>query len=346
MEINEDKSFTELEQQEIPTKVQDIFDKKKNKRITSNFRKSKNNLLNLGLIIATIVLIIRYNLLPVSKVKSISVSGNRYLPDEYIIDKSSVTNNDNYYLTIPFFVQNKINEIPLVSSSKVTLDSNNHIGIQVEEKKVIGYRYEEEPLIIFSDNTKTNLESEFLDIIAYIPIITGFTDEEQTRKLATAFKNIDTSIIEDMSEITQYDLGYDSQGICVLMRNGGYFIANYRSLPMINKYYDIYNYLIDKNQCIYADDSQETAYAKACPWNEKQMEHEYWTDENGEIIKNAYGDKAIIHYYRLQDGNFALDMNGEKIKIPLNEQGFEVEDEDFYENYENGYYATGTLQIP
>ena len=115
---------------------------------------------------------------------------------------------------------------------------------------------------------------------------------------------------------------------------------------MINKYYDIYNYLKDKNQCIYADDSQETAYAKACPWNEKQVEHEYWTDENGEVIKNAYGDKAIIHYYRLKDGNYALDMNGEKIRIPLNDQGFEEEDEDFIENYENGYYATGILQIP
>ena len=346
MEIKKEKSFTEIENEEIPQKIQDIFDKKSNKKITSNFRKSKDNLLKIGLLVASILLIIAYNSLPVSKVKSISVEGNRYLNDNYIIEKSTVSNASNYYLTIPFIIQSKLNEIPLIESSTVSLDSNNHISINVVEKKAVGYRYEDEPYVLFSDNTKTLLESEYLDIIAYVPIITGFSDEEQTRKLTTAFKNVDVSIIEDISEIKQYDLGYDSQGICVLMRNGGYFIANYRSLPMINKYYDIYNYLKDKNQCIYADDSQETAYAKACPWNETIVEHEYWLDENGEPIKNAYGDKAVIHYYKTPEGEFAVDNNGNKIKIPLNKQGFEEEDENFYENYLNGYYATGVLQVP
>lgn len=346
MEINEEKSFTDIEKQEIPQKVQDIFDKKKNIKITSMFRKSKDNILKIGLLVASILLIVSYYFLPVSRVKTISVFGNRYLSDEYILNKSNVTTDSIYYLTVPFIVEKNLKDAPLIEDAKVSLESGNHISINVEEKKAVGYRYEEEPMLLFSDNTKTQIESEYLDVIAYVPIITGFTDDEQTRKLTTAFKDVDVNIIEDISEIKQYNLGYDAQGISVLMRNGGYFIANYRSLPMINKYYDIYNYLIDKNQCIYADDSQETAYAKACPWNEKQVEHEYWLDENGEIIKNAYGDNAIVHYYKLSDGSDALDGNGNKIRIPLNEQGFEEVDESFIENYEAGYYVTGVLQLP
>ena len=343
MEIKEKETIDEFE---VPDSVQEIFDNRKNQKLISIFRKTKSNSIRLGLFIATIILLVIYYLLPVSRVKGVNITGNVYLPDDYVQNISRVSTKDVYYLDIPILVEQRLNNDAFIQSSKVTLESGNVIHIDIKEKKIVGYRYEEEPMLLMSDNTKHVMKSDFLDIISRVPMITGFENDDQTRMLTTAFKDVDRSIIEDISEITQYDLGYDAQGICVLMRNGGYFIANYRSLPMVNKYYELYNYLKDKNQCIYADDSQDTAYAKACPWDEAPIEHEYWLDEDGNPLTNAYGDKAVVHYYILKNGKYAYDMEGNKIKIPLNKQGFEEVDEDFEEHYEAGYYATGVLQLP
>ena len=334
------------EEFEVPDSVQEIFDDRKNKKVTNIFRQTKSNTIRLGLFIATIILLALYYAMPVSRVKGINITGNVYLPDSYVTEASGVTKDDIFYFKIPILIEQKVNSNPFIKDSTVTLETGNVIQIDIEEKKIVGYRYDEEPILLMSDNTQAPMESKFLDIISRVPLIDGFESEDQTRMLSTAFKEVDRSIIEDMSEINQYDLGYDSQGICILMRNGGYFIANYRSLPMVNKYYEIYNYLKDKNQCIYADDSQDTAYAKACPWNEKPTEHEYWLDEEGNPLTNAYGDKAVIHYYTLKNGKYAYDNNGEKIPIPLNRQGFEEVDEDFDEHYEAGYYANGVLEMP
>ncbi|MBR2066836.1 MAG: FtsQ-type POTRA domain-containing protein [Solobacterium sp.] len=340
------KKEKEKTENRLPEHVQRMFDERKTKVVVSRFRGSKSNYIKLGILVATILLILFYYLIPTSHVKNVNISGIHYLTVNQVKDKSDVNENSIYYLTIPILVEQRINSLPLIESSKVNLDKDNFVSIDIVEKKVIGYRYDQEPELLMADNTQTALMEEYMPIISYVPLITGFLDEEETRKLSTAFKSIDVDIIEDMAEVKQYDLGYDSQGIVVLMRNGGYFIANYRSLPMINKYYDIYNYLKDKNQCIFADDSQETAYAKACPWHEEQIVHEYWLDEKGEPIKNAYGDKVVKHYYTLEDGTTALDASGNPIVIPINVQGFEERDPDFIANYEAGYYATGELYIP
>ena len=67
---------------------------------------------------------------------------------------------------------------PLIESCDVKLQRGNIIRIEVEEKKIVGYRYDEEPLILFYDNTSTPLKSEYLGVIAEVPLINGFFEEE------------------------------------------------------------------------------------------------------------------------------------------------------------------------
>ena len=137
------------------------------------------------------------------------------------------------------------------------------------------------------------------------------------------------------------------------MRNGGYFFSDFRGVSLVNQYYNIYANMRNKNQCVFAesiggsdDEVLDTAYAKACPWDETAAEVEYWKDENGEIITNTYGDKVIKHYYEIKDKERPVDENGNPIPIPINREGFEEKDEDFELHYEAGFYRTGKLELP
>ncbi len=338
MEINRKDLF--------PEGVEKIFRDHRQKRNRETFQKDKYRIVRYGMLAASLFLIMLYFLSPVSNVRSISVSGNHYLKDSYIIGYTGLNARSKFYFCIPGLVENKIKSDPLIEDAKVTLQPGNVINIDVKEKKAVGYRYEDQPVILFADNTKAELKSEYLDIVASIPLINGFTEEEQTRLLTKAFEDIDENIIHEMSEISQYPLSYDPDTITVLMRDGGYFIGNYFNLSLINQYYEIYSYQKNKNYCIYAADNRKNAFAKACPWDEEDAVLEYWTDEKGDPIVNKYGDLSAKHYYKDAEGNYAEDVNGNRIVIPIDEDGLDVYDDRFQEHYEAGFYDTGELVIP
>lgn len=311
-----------------------------------DFEQSIPFLLKFAIIFSVFVLLVIYGVSNSSRVSAIVVEGNHYLDESYIEEIAGIHENDIFYLNIPVLKEWRIKQDPMIASANVHLTSNHVISIQIKEKKAIGYRYEDTAQILLSDNTTAELKSEYLDIIASVPYIQGFTDKEQTRLLCKAFQNVDQSTIENISQITQYALSYDDQAMKIQMRNGGYFLGNYQNLDKLNEYYEIYSKMKDKSQCISADETANVAYAFVCPWNESESTTEYWTNDDGTIMENQYGDKIAKHYYTDEDGNIALDAQGNQIAIPLDENGSEVIDPNFNRNYKEGYYSSGVLVLP
>ena len=331
---------------ETPEAVQELFDRQHRTRIDQSFRKARKKLILFGNLCAAVLILSAYFLMPSSRIRDIKVEGTYYLSDQYVKDLAKISTSGYYYLTVPMLVESRIKDDPFISSCSVTLENSNIIRIRISEKQPVGYRYNESPVIIFSDGTTGDLKSDYLDVISRIPMITGFDGDEPTRLLAKAFTGIERSVIEEMSEVTQFSLSYDDQAIRVLMRTGGYFICNYYTLEKIRYYNEIYPKIPDKSKCIYAADSGNTAFAKDCPWSKAPVVTEYWTDEEGKLILNEKGEQIIKHYYKLKDGSDALDGKGNRIPIPIDEKGNEVIDENFDENYEKGAYSSGSLENP
>lgn len=312
-----------------------------------DFSSSRNTILKTGILFGFLFLVIFYICSSSSRVNAVHISGNHYLDDSYIKQISSCDTGDVYYLSIPLIKEWRLKNDPMIQDATVSLSNDGVINIEVTEKKAIGYRYDDDtPVILLSDNTTAQLKSEYLDIIASVPLISGFNEAEQTRLLTKAFAEVDQSIIESISEITQFSLSYDDEAMKIHMRNGGYFIGNYQNVDKLNQYYAIYSAMKDKSQCISADENSAVAYSYTCPWNETETATEYWTDEDGNVITNEYGDKVVKHYYKDEDGNPVLDSSGNQIAIPIDENGNEAEDADFTSHYEAGYYATGELVLP
>jgi cell division septal protein FtsQ len=328
--------------------VEKIFSVKREKRNRNDYIDSQPKLIRLAAVFCIALLIAAYFLMPGNKVYALSISGNRSLPKKYIEELSGITNDSYFYGTVPMLVEKKIMEEPLVESCKVRLQKGNVVRIEITEKKAIGYRYYDDAYLLFADGSESKLKSEYLGIIAEVPLIVGFDEDEQTRLLAKAFSTVDREMIQEIAEITQYALPYDSEIMKILMRNGGYFIANYYNADVINHYNAFYDKLSHKDWCIFAVDASQyaDAYSHICPWDDTAEEREYWTDEKRRIIVNEYGDGIVKHYYTDLAGEPALDEHGKRIPIPIDENGHEITDADFQDHYEKGYYKTGVLVIP
>ena len=61
---------------------------------------------------------------------------------------------------------------------------------------------------------------------------------------------------------------------------------------------------------------------------------------------DANGLPIEKHFYTDAEGNIAVDANGSPIAIPIDNNGIEMIDDKFQENYSAGYYTTGVLNTP
>ncbi len=149
---------------------------------------ARPRLFRIGVLLAAILLSGLYFLLPDSRVQGVSFHGNQYLTDSYVKDISGIRIGNLFYLPLPWIIEQKLNSDPFIESSEVSLKKGNIIEVNVVEKKIVGYRYDEDPVILFADHSTVPLKSEYLNVIAEVPLIKGFFESEQTRLLIKGLK--------------------------------------------------------------------------------------------------------------------------------------------------------------
>ncbi|MBQ6487978.1 MAG: FtsQ-type POTRA domain-containing protein [Solobacterium sp.] len=347
-----DKTKTLEDFRNIPNGVEQLFREREIKNDNEGFEAARGKLFAGALFLSIFLIVMIYYFSPASKVRAISVSGNKYLETKYIESLAGISSDSRYYLTFPFTVEKRIKADPMIDSVNIKMMDSNAIHITVSEKRPLGYRYSGDvAYILFDDETQTELTSEYMPVVSRIPYITGFDEEEQTHLLVNALKAIDQMIIEDVAEIHQYALKYDDEAIQFQMRDGTYVFSGYFYTKPLNEYYRMISQVENKDYCLYTVESGKAeermmVSARACPWDEVPIEHEYWMDANGDYILNKYGDRVVKHYYQDANGFYFLDENGNYILIPINEKGEDQRDPDFDANYHAGYYKTGELVIP
>ena len=305
--------------------INKVFDEHRNKRNIQSFKKNKLKIFRLAILLGILIIFSTYYFSSSSKIKSISVANNYYLDTQYIKELSGLTLESRYFFTFDFLIENKIKKDPMINNVNVSHQENNIILIEVEENEPYGYRIDSDiPQILLKNDTTIDLTSDYMNIISNVPLIKGFNDEQQTHLLTNAFNEVNQNMIEYISQVEQYPLSYDDQTLLVTMNDGNYFICSYYGFPIINSYNLIASQLDTNGVCICADESNSDAYRSSCPWEQSDVELEYWYDDKGNPIYNQYGDHAVKHYQTDEDGNFILDEQGQKIVIPIDEFGNEI----------------------
>ena len=243
--------------------------KRKKARLQTRFLAIKNRLFILGIVFGILITAVLYLMLPSSEVFKVVVKGNEYLKDDYYINLSKIKDGDKFLLVNLNKVKNQISSSSIVDSVTVKRNNYNLIEINVKEKEIIGYTYEVEPKILLSDGSTINLENDYLNVIASVPLIEGY-DEEGLKLIAIGFKKLDQKMIDEISEIHRYPFSYDENMLEVIMRDGNYLYLSYYSLSMLNEYYTIASGITvtEDKACIFLDEMTNSGYTSECP---------YWT---------------------------------------------------------------------
>ena len=327
--------------------VEKVFAENRKLNVARAFRLYQPMSAKAGLIAGILLILIAGMLNPASRVRSVSVTGNHILSGDYILETAGVDTESIFYLCLPPVLKLRLEKDPMIENAKVEMAAGNVLRIRIEEKKAVGYRGDDTLTILFADQSTTEMTYDYQTIISEIPKIDGFEEFEQQRRLVNALASLDSDVIADISEITQYSMAYDSETLKILMNTGGYVVAGYDTVYMLKGYSKVYAKQNNHSQCLYAqykDDSKSVLVSSQCPWDTDNSGKEYWTKADGTALTNKYGDAVIKHYYTTSDGSYAVDDEGKKIPIPVDDDGLEVIDENFQDNYEKGLYSSGFLE--
>lgn len=245
----------------------DFFTERFKEKELITFNKGKKITFLFAIISGFLLITLIYLSSDISNIYHISVMNNHYLNKEDIISLSGLKLDDKYYMFLPSSIETKINESDFIESCKVERKNKNLVVITVNEKKIIGYSFKEDKnIFVFEDDSKTEVNKDNLYVIAKVPLISGFSDEEIVL-LEKNLSECDYSILNEVSDIINYpSLKY--QNVEIIMRDGNYIFTSPYGLKVLNKYYSIEgSYKQDKQICYYYEDISGNAYTSACPWN-------------------------------------------------------------------------------
>ena len=104
-----------IKQNDVPQEIQKLFDERHRMRISSSFRTARPLIIRRAMITGAILMILLYILMPVSRVRNISLHGNDRLSSSYIMDTADVSRESVFFLTIPPLVEHRLENDPLIS---------------------------------------------------------------------------------------------------------------------------------------------------------------------------------------------------------------------------------------
>lgn len=206
-----------------------------------------------------------------SKIFDISVSGNRYFDEQDIKDIANL--NDNYFLNVPFLIESKLEKHPLIEDAEVDFLDGKIISIIIKEKKLIGYRLNDDGYfeVLTADNDTYLLKDDEIHLISYVPLI-ELNNEEKLDKFCKNMDDLEPDIISQISEINSYPFTYDPDMFEFVMADGNYCFVSLKDFNKIVDYYSVaFNIGQDKGHtCIFIEDFTISAYASTCPWQEQK----------------------------------------------------------------------------
>ncbi len=265
-----------------------ILKKRKDDREYRKNLGSRNRIFILGTLFGLAALFAIYFYSPLSKVYKVTVSGNTYLSDDYYRSLAGITEDDTFYLIRTSVIEAKVEADALVSSVTVSHEAYGVIHIEVTEKNIIAYTYDDEPYLIDEDGELISLTSEYYSLISRVPIIEGY-DTDEIEEIARGLKNVNNSIINQISEIHKYPFTYDDRMMEIVMRSGNYVYVSYYGLTLLNSYFDIEaNIDSDEQVCIFLDEITNSGYTSSCPYWGEDEEETTEEEEETDTEENLY----------------------------------------------------------
>ena len=236
--------------------VEQLRTKRQKRRIKKNVKRA--------LVVCVILLVVGFFSSDLSRVSKITVVGQRYLTEEMVIKEAGISKKSFHILTYPYFIEKKLEQVPMIKNVKVSRGFFYGIKIKIEESNVLAYVYQDEKLRIVDDKgAMLEVSKDYLKDIQQSPRLVGFKDEKILQEFVIELAKIPEGTLALMSDIVFSPVEpYDKTRVEISMSDGKKVIIRIEDMASELKYYqEILSQ--EPNACVY-DIYGNKVYASPC----------------------------------------------------------------------------------
>lgn len=199
-------------------------------------------------------------------IKNIYITGNTYTTDNEIINICDIKYYPRIYKLKLKELENKLEELPLISKANISRNIFGKLTIEVVEEKILFLNKSQNKLVLSN--------KELIPVNSYyqVPILINYVPDKIYEDLITGLSKIDYDILRAISEI-EYSPSTNSEGDSIdetrfylRMNDGNAIYMNTVNIKRLNSYNTIYSSLTDENGkgTLYLDSiSEEHIYFKS-----------------------------------------------------------------------------------
>lgn len=200
-------------------------------------------------------------------IKNIQIEGNNYLKENYLIDYLDIEGSSNMKVSKKK-IKNKLLEIELISSVKVSKNLFGKIKIEIEEEELLFYNWNTKKVVL-SNGKEVEFNRDFLGIPSLINYVPLDIYEDLLEKIVLVDKNILSLVSEiEYSPSIVDDKVVDDTRFIFRMNDGNNVYINTINIERINSYLTTYEAIVNKKGdikgCLYLDSNSDNKHFSTC----------------------------------------------------------------------------------
>lgn len=217
----------------------------KKKRKKKRRLRLKRVLIFLGVIVLLCYLLFLLLNYPLS---NIYITGNEYLTEQEIMEYIGIDNYPKLIDCPNYKLVKRLKNNKFVKKVKIYKRNFTDLYIIIEENRPLYYDSTEKKTILL-DRSKVNKVFEVPTLINYIP-------DTKLVKFQKKLENIDTEILQRISDIEYKPNDVDKNRLLLTMNDGNYVYITINKLPNINNYINIIKEFNGKKGILYLDSGE------------------------------------------------------------------------------------------
>ncbi|EOI05167.1 hypothetical protein UAY_00642 [Enterococcus moraviensis ATCC BAA-383] len=208
-------------------------------------KKVRNKLLfrRLTLIVSVFLialLIVLYFVSPLSKLGSISVSGNKSVDSQKIIEQSKLEKGESLWEQFgdrTIYEEKIERQLPRVKQATISLNGLNSFKIKIEEYKVVALESVNKVYHPILENGKI-LPEEMKAPVSGMPIFLNFKDQSIIKNLMNSYNKLPENLKQNISEIRYTPSAANKELVNLHMKDTNEVIVNISQLAEKMAYYE------------------------------------------------------------------------------------------------------------
>lgn len=170
-----------------------------------------------------LIAIIVYLQSPLSHVKTVTVTGNSFVSDEYVIETSDITDKTNIWTINKSKIKDTLRKNPTVKSVEIDKDFPRTVTINLTEYDRVGYVRDDDVYYPILENGQVLTTLKQKSINGDAPLLMDFSDKSYLHKMTSELNNLPDSILNSISEI-HWKPTDDNKNKILLYMNDGYLV--------------------------------------------------------------------------------------------------------------------------